>query len=459
LVARTDSGPPLRLAVAPVYRDTLRLGMVGIGAPLNAKGIAGELTPGTDVALIVGGALEGATFPDSLADEVRTGAARIAASSPQAPPQRHSFGGQAYLARTYDLATRGLPVRVVLFRRITDELRIAEGIKRSLGGIGALALALAVLLAAVVARIVARPAQALALASARLARGDYRAPLPRDSGDEIGQLARAFGEMRSAIAEREGRLRSAQAEMIHREKLAAMGRLVAQLSHEINNPIYNIQNCLEALERRGDPGDPNREFLTLAQEELARLASLTRQLLDQSRPLSDAAQPMSVNALVQRVLTLASPELEVRGIRAVTELAADHPEVVVHPEGIHQVLANLVNNACDAMPGGGTLRVVTRGDGDAVEVVVEDTGTGIAETDLPHIFEAFYTTKPGVTGLGLGLFVSEGIIRGHRGRLSVESRPGAGSRFTVRLPRETLDEGLAPEEVEDADVPAGAAAG
>jgi signal transduction histidine kinase len=79
--------------------------------------------------------------------------------------------------------------------------------------------------------------------------------------------------------------------MIHREKLAAMGRLVAQLSHEINNPIYNIQNCLEALERRGDPNDPNREFLTLAQEELRRMAALTRQLLDQSRPLADHAAP------------------------------------------------------------------------------------------------------------------------------------------------------------------------
>jgi two-component system NtrC family sensor kinase len=237
--------------------------------------------------------------------------------------------------------------------------------------------------------------------------------------------------------------------MIHREKLAAMGRLVAQLSHEINNPIYNIQNCLEALERRGDPADPNREFLTLAQEELSRMATLTRQLLDQSRPLSDAAQPVSVNALVQRVLTLAREDLASRGIRVETMLERRLPPVVVHPEGIQQVLANLVNNACDAMPRGGTLRLSTRADADAVEVVVEDTGTGIAEADLPHIFEAFYTTKPGVAGIGLGLFVSEGIIRGHRGRLSVESTLGEGSRFTVRLPRETLDEAmgetLAPE--------------
>jgi two-component system NtrC family sensor kinase len=103
------------------------------------------------------------------------------------------------------------------------------------------------------------------------------------------------------------------------------------------------------------------------------------------------------------------------------------------------------------MPGGGTLTVATRADQDAVEVVVEDTGTGIAEHDLPHIFEAFYTTKPGVAGIGLGLFVSEGIIRGHRGRLSVESTPGEGSRFTVRLPRETLDEAMRePEPVGEA---------
>jgi two-component system NtrC family sensor kinase len=256
--------------------------------------------------------------------------------------------------------------------------------------------------------------------------------------------------MRAAIGEREQRLRSAQAEMIHREKLAAMGRLVAQLSHEINNPIYNIQNCLEALERRGDPADPNREFLTLAQEELARMATLTRQLLDQSRPLSDAAQPVNVNALAQRVLTLAREELASHGIRVETMLERRLPPVVVHPEGIQQVLANLVNNACDAMPRGGTLRLTTHADADAVEVVVEDTGTGIAEADLPHIFEAFYTTKPGVAGIGLGLFVSEGIIRGHRGRLSVESTPGEGSRFTVRLPRETLDEAMG-------DTPEGAA--
>jgi signal transduction histidine kinase len=456
VVVLPDTGPPLRMAVVQVKRDTARhapagadtgrveagrdtfaIGYLGIGVPVSAAAIRKDIAnPRIEVALVVGDSLAGTTFSDSIAPEVRAflqhGGLR----------QQAAFRGETYLWRRYRLPSGGVPTTVVLFRRVTDELAIASGIKQSLFGIGLAALVLALVLAALVARIVARPAQALAVASQRLARGDYAAPLPRDSGDEIGQLARAFGEMRAAIGEREQRLRSAQAEMIHREKLAAMGRLVAQLSHEINNPIYNIQNCLEALERRGDPADPNREFLTLAQEELARMATLTRQLLDQSRPLSDAAQPMSLNGMVQRVLTLAAPQLSEHGVRIATNLDPRLPEVVVHPDGVQQVLANLVENAGDAMPDGGTLTVTTREVGEAVEVVVEDTGTGIAERDLPHIFEAFYTTKPGVAGIGLGLFVSEGIIRGHRGRLSVESTFGKGSRFTVRLPRETMDEAM-----------------
>ncbi|HEX8904622.1 MAG TPA: HAMP domain-containing sensor histidine kinase [Longimicrobiaceae bacterium] len=469
-VVLPDTGLPLRLAAVRVSRDTARyatsgtdtarlevgrdtvtLGYLGVGTELSAAGIKKDFgTSGTEVALLVGDSLIGTTLPRTVAGETRE-----LLGGRRAARQVYHIGGEDYRARSYPLPAGGARVTVVLFRRVTVELRIVQGIQSAIFGIGFTALVISLLLAAVVARIVARPTQALAEASVRLARGDYAAPLPRDSGDEIGQLARAFGEMRAAIGEREQRLRSAQAEMIHREKLAAMGRLVAQLSHEINNPIYNIQNCLEALERRGDPSDPNREFLELAQEELARMATLTRQLLDQSRPLSDAAQPVGLNALVQRVITLAGDDLRTRGIRVAQHLAPDLPQVVVHPEGVQQVLANLVTNACDAMPGGGTLTVTTRADRDAVEVVVEDTGTGIAERDLPHIFEAFYTTKPGVAGIGLGLFVSEGIIRGHRGRLSVESALGEGSRFTVRLPRETLDEAMR-EPAPEAEVAAAA---
>jgi len=444
-------GAPIRLAVWPVPTDSGVVGMVGVGTRMGAaalRDLKKDVTPGADLALLVEDSLIASTLPDSVHRELQ--ALDLSAGMRGGTFARQRLGGDWYQYLAAPLPTRGPRATVLLLRPISNELRIATGIVRSLVGVGIAALVLALILALVVARIVARPAQVLAEASTRLARGDFRAPLPPASGDEVGQLARAFAEMRSAIAEREARLRSAQAEMIHREKLAAMGRLVAQLSHEINNPIYNIQNCLEALERRGDPRDPNREFLLLAQDELARMASLTRRMLDHSRPLSEAASPINLNATVQRVLALAGPELAERGVRVETWLERALPSVVAHPDAIQQVLANLVTNAMDAMPGGGTLKIATRADADAVEVSVEDTGTGIAEDQLPHIFEAFYTTKPGVRGLGLGLFVSEGIIRGHRGRISVESGPGAGSRFTVRLPRETLDEALAVEREEAA---------
>jgi signal transduction histidine kinase len=453
IITVPDSGQaPIRVAVYPVWGDSGQVGIVGVGMRLDTTAV-GELkkdvTGATDVALIVGDSIIGSTLPDSVRRGLRD--TEIRGLGKTGSTGRVDLAGAPYQYQVAALPTRGVPAAAVLLRPVANELSVVRGIVSSLIGVGFVAILLALVLALVVARIVARPAQVLAEASARLARGDFRAPLPPASGDEVGQLARAFAEMRSAIAEREARLRSAQAEMIHREKLAAMGRLVAQLSHEINNPIYNIQNCLEALERRGDPRDPNREFLLLAQEELARMASLTRRMLDHSRPMSDAAAPLNLNGTVQRVLALAGPELTGRGVRVDTWLERGLPSVVAHPDAIQQVLANLVNNAMDAMPEGGTLRISTRTAADAVEVAVEDTGSGITEDQLPHIFEAFYTTKPGVRGLGLGLFVSEGIIRGHRGRISVESRPGAGSRFTIRLPRETLDEAIATGEREAAE--------
>jgi signal transduction histidine kinase len=465
IVAVPEGGTePVRFALSPVWQDSVQLGYAGAGTRLSAAGVKKEyFTRGTEVALVVGDRVLGHTLPDTLDGAGADLEARLARADVRGGRQIHRIGGQAYISAPYAVPTRGTETTAILLRPLTDELRIADGIARSIFAIGFAALVLALVLAAVVARIVARPTQLLAEASARMARGDFDAPLPRNSGDEIGQLAGAFGEMRRAISEREARLRSAQAEMIHREKLAAMGRLVAQLSHEINNPIYNIQNCLEALERRGDPNDPNREFRELAQEELSRMAALTRRLLDQSRPhQGEESAPINLNVVLGRVLTLAAPDLKARGVEVDAELAPELPHAVAHPEAVQQVLANLVANACDAMPGGGRLRVSTRATDGAVEAVVEDSGSGISPDDLPHIFEAFYTTKPGVNGIGLGLFVSEGIMRGHRGRIDVESTPGKGSRFTVRLPRETLDEAMTsppPERAAPRTPPVAAASG
>jgi signal transduction histidine kinase len=458
LMVPADSAVPLRVAVWPVFverpadglalpdapADSLRIGMVGVGERFGPRAVnALKLAAGnTEVALVTGDSMRvvASTLPDSLIEFLGRSYSLSGLLEQRAIRLRRD---ERLMFLVHPLPSAGLPAAVILFRPVDEELRLARAIEQSVVGIGVIALVVALVLALLVARIVARPAQTLAAAASDLARGNFSAPLPRASGDEIGQLTRAFSDMRSAIAERESRLRSAQAELIHREKLAAMGRLVAQLSHEINNPIYNIQNCLEVLDRRSKPDDPNREFLTLARDELQRMAVLTRQMLDQSRPLTDATGPLDLNQLVRRVVTLAGAELGNQGIRVELDLEPELPRVTAHPDALQQVLANLVANGIDAMPDGGTLTLTTRSEADSVEVFVEDTGVGIASEHLPHIFDAFYTTKPGVSGIGLGLFVSEGIIRGHRGQLLVQSRAGHGSRFIVRLPLEALDAALA----------------
>jgi len=457
IVARPlEGGAPLRVAVWPVWAEGRVAGWVGIGTTLDERTARRlqELT-GNHIALIVSDSVVSTTLPDSVAIDLQTidMPTRIARGG----TVRRELGGLPFLYTVQNLPARGEPAAVLLFQPVAQELRVAGGIRQSLLLIGLAALVLAVVLAGVISRIVARPAQELAVAAEGLAEGRYDMPLPHASRDEIGRLARVFGEMRAAIAEREARLRSTQAELVHREKLAAMGRLVAQLSHEINNPIYNIQTCLETLARRGNPDDPNREFLVLAQEELTRMAGLTGRLLAHSRPLSDALTHLDPNRLMNRVATLAAEEAAARDIELRVELDESVPEVIAHPGAIHEVLANLIDNAMDAMPEGGTVTLATHTEDGAVLLEVADTGHGVPEEDLARIFEAFYTTKPGAHGVGLGLFVSEGIVRGHRGNLRVDSTPGKGSRFTVSLPMEPAAD--RETRVDDSEASAGAGAG
>lgn len=433
-----QSDAPVRLAIWPVWTDSGYVGLVGVGSRLDSGMIRElkEVTGGTEVALVLRDSVFATTLPDSLASIL--GSMELPEVVQRGGIWRRVVERLPYLYYASPLPTQQVNSGILLLRPVAQELRLAQGIRQYFIGIGALALLVALGMAFFVSRIVARPAQALAAAATELAQGNFSAPLPEASSDEVGQLTRAFGDMRAAIAEREKKLRSAQAELIHREKLAAMGRLVAQLSHEINNPIYNIQNCLEVLDRRSALADENWEFLKLAREELERMAVLTRQLLDQSRPPSDAATAVDMNQLIRRVLTLSAAVLEENGIRVEDRMDPALPAIIVHSDAMQQVIANLIENAIDAMPEGGELRVHSRAEPEFIEVTIEDTGSGIPDEHLPHIFEAFYTTKPGIRGVGLGLFVSEGIVRGHQGALRVERVADGGTRFVVRLPRETL---------------------
>jgi signal transduction histidine kinase len=227
-------------------------------------------------------------------------------------------------------------------------------------------------------------------------------------------------------------MQRSQAQLIRSEKLAATGRLAVSLAHEINNPLQAMQNLLYLTLEYEISEAKRREFLEMAREETSRLITLVQQTLEFYRPAQAQAGPVDINAAVERVLALSRKKLQHSEVEVELELASSLSPVNGMPDQIAQVFLNMIVNAAEAMRDGGRLRIESRADSEHVQVSFADNGPGIAPEDLAHIFEPFYTTKE--AGTGLGLAVSYNIIESHGGVIGVESVPGHGTTFTVRLP-------------------------
>lgn len=244
------------------------------------------------------------------------------------------------------------------------------------------------------------------------------------------QNARLFQDLESFAEEVE----RSQNQLIQAEKMAAVGRLAASLAHEINNPLQAIQNSLHLALHPGLDEVKRRGFLEMAQQEVARLVQIVRRMLDFYRP-SSAMQPLDVNRPVDDALAIAGKRLQQSRVEVVARLAPNLVPVRGAPNQLTQVFLNIIINAVDAMPNGGTLWVGTAYHAERKQVVVafRDSGPGIAPEIREHMFEPFHTSKS--TGTGLGLAISYGIIERHGGVIEVESPPGGGTTFIVRLPQ------------------------
>jgi PAS domain S-box-containing protein len=238
-------------------------------------------------------------------------------------------------------------------------------------------------------------------------------------------------------------LERSHAQLVQSEKLAATGRLMLSLAHEINNPLQAVANCLHLTLEPGLSEARRHEFLSMARDEVDRLSVLIQRMLEFYRPSPSDQTFSDVNSSVRRVLALAEQKLRRNHVDVELNLAPDLPGARIAADQITQVFLNLAVNAAEAMDDGGRLSVTSRLDesGDWVEITFADTGPGIPVDVLPHIFEPFFTTKS--TGSGLGLAVSYGIIERHGGLLTADSRPGEGTMFSVRLPAETNGDRLA----------------
>ncbi|MFL5495455.1 MAG: two-component system sensor histidine kinase NtrB [Gemmatimonadales bacterium] len=233
-----------------------------------------------------------------------------------------------------------------------------------------------------------------------------------------------------------------QARIMQSEKLAAIGQLAAGVMHEINNPLATISACVAAIQGRLEPlspgvASPVAEYLEIIDKEVDRCSGIVDGLLDFSRPKSKAKAAVSLNALVADALSLLRHHQRFKRFQVVERLDPELPAVTGNAEQLTQVLMALMLNAMDAMEQSGQLTLSTGRDRlrpEDIVLEVQDTGIGIPRDEQSKIFEPFYTTKPPGRGTGLGLSICYGIVEDHRGRIEVDSAPGRGATFRVRLP-------------------------
>ncbi|MBL8755400.1 MAG: HAMP domain-containing protein [Planctomycetes bacterium] len=311
-------------------------------------------------------------------------------------------------------------------------------------------------------RLVVVPVQRLAAAARAVAGGDLAAAPTAAGQDEIGALTRDFTGMvtqlraaRSAhealtaslatqVAERTRHLEHTLAELAnsHRqlaqaERLTALGTLAGGIAHEFHNVIGGIRGC--AADLAADETEPDRkETLAVITRAADRASGIVRQLQRFARNSVEQSREFDLAAVVGDALLLCEPAARRQSVQVQRDLPGT--VVVGDADGLHQVCVNLLVNALQAMPDGGKLGLALTTTGDEVRLAIADTGCGIADEHLPHVFEPFFTTRgsdpdPARRGTGLGLSVSWGIVHAHGGRIDVRSQRGAGTTFTVVLPR------------------------
>jgi signal transduction histidine kinase len=236
------------------------------------------------------------------------------------------------------------------------------------------------------------------------------------------------------------------------DRLASLGTLTAGLAHEIRNPLVAIKTLTQLLPERLDDEEFRTNFLAIASGEVDRLSSLVNELLEFARPTEPKLQPEDLREIMNGMILLISPETKKKAVEIVKHYEDNLPPILVDREQIRQVFLNILINAIDATPEGGRIDIQIRSfvkdDGqEFIQVETHDTGAGIPEEHIEHIFTPFFTTKE--KGSGLGLAISNQIVQEHQGTITVESRPGAGSSFIIDFPLRQIEEETVASEKQD----------
>lgn len=306
--------------------------------------------------------------------------------------------------------------------------------------------------------LLARPIKELEKLARRVALGERDLQIELRSTDEVGDLADAFNEMTRALTHQEKEitllhrglelkveertaqlsdknrlLLQTQADLARAEKLADLGIVAAGVAHEINTPLAIIRGNTEVLEMCLPPEHPNREEVDIISQQTERMAKIVGNLLVFARQKSLNQMRFRVHDVLDDILRQIRHQVNLETITVVREYAADLGVIRGDADQFRQVLVNLIQNAAQAMPDGGTLTIATQAAGKGCQVEIADTGRGILPEHLEKIFTPFFTTKD--NGTGLGLSVSYGIVKDHGGDIQVDSTP-EGTRFRILIPGE-----------------------
>jgi two-component system NtrC family sensor kinase len=273
-----------------------------------------------------------------------------------------------------------------------------------------------------------KPVRDLVQGMERVADGDLKHPVPVHSRNELGELAESFNDMSLRIS-------TLQEGLIRSERLISMGKLAAGVAHEINNPLTGILSYAEDLVEDTEPSDPRRKDYEVILHEAIRCRQIVRGLLDFARQETPSLVRSGPVEMIDKALDVVARQAAFQEITIEKDIEEDLPTIEVDPVQIQQVLVNLVVNAQQAMPEGGTIVLGARSisEPSRIEFTVEDEGTGIPPDIQSRMFEPFFSTKEGETD-GLGLAVCQGIVEQHGGVIEVASKVGVGTRFRVVLP-------------------------
>jgi two-component system NtrC family sensor kinase len=278
-----------------------------------------------------------------------------------------------------------------------------------------------------------RPLRTIERTTLQIAQGDFTPVSVGKSGDETQRVMEAFNRM---IAELEKR----QEQLVQAQKLSSIGIMASGIAHQLNNPLNNISTSLQILSEEFGHGDPefSKRLLANCLQEILRSQEIVKGLLEFSRQREFALRPTLLGEVVERAVRLISSQVP-SGIEIKTE-TPEGIQLEMDGQRIQEVLLNLLMNASQAIEQPpGQIRISARPAAGAdqkpmIEILVEDTGKGIDPKNIRQIFDPFFTTKEVGAGTGLGLSIVYGIVEKHHGTISVESRPGEGSRFIIRLP-------------------------